>query len=1451
MSEQGILNESAVPSGISDPAVNPAIDQPQVPATNVAVSSLPQLATRMGSSVGSVKPFDVSQPDNWARYLTHVDLHFRANGYSAYPLATQRDIFLSLAGDDVFDIVLSLTDPVPYETKTKAEIVELLSAYFTPRDMVLINTFRFGTRSQKPEETAAEYSTALRAMAKGCEYGQYLERALRDRFVIGLHNANVRESLFKRGRELTFQEAIAFATTSELASAHSRIVGGASTSAVVAHTSVPRPGRNASRGRTVSFAGKCPGCNGDHQRTQCPYRSAVCEYCKSSGHVAKVCRKKAASRSHSKSQSNRNSKNDANTNNVKSKPNNNHAGQKPQASTSAANVPVNRMMTFPIDDDDLFLNDIRIEVISAPAFLIVVSLNTVKVKMEVDSGSPISIISEQTFRLITRNSKKTLRPFNKVVRSAALEVMPVLGETSVSVRYNHKTVQSLPIVVMAGQSPNLLGRAWFPHLGIDLIGVHHSFISPSHIAKILDDFPEVFQNSLGKYVGPPMDLNFDPAIKPIRFRPRRVPIGIKDKMDAAIESLVAQDVLESVADTVWGTPVVPILKKDGSIRLCGDYKITINKAIRPHPHPVPVISHLLSTIGSASIFGRLDLAQAYLQCTVTDEVAKAQTIVTHRGAFKVKRLQFGISCAPGYFQALVENLLFGIPDIFIYFDDIVIAAKSRHDFEASLRMVLSRFKEAGLHLKREKCELGVSKIDFLGFVISEKGIQPSSTKFTAIQNYPEPRSKKELQQFLGLINFYSSFLKDKASVAEPLHRLLENSQQWNWSKKSSESFAETKKLLSSDALLVHFDPRKPIVLVCDASPYGVGAILCHRLSNGREAPVAYYSRTLSSAERNYAQIDKEALAIISGIKKFHNFLFGMKFEIQTDHKPLLGLFNPSRSTPEIISPRMLRWSLLLGAYDYTLVHRPGAKISHADALSRSPAREIAETLETKFLDVFLLGLEDRSPVTAEEIASATRSDPILSRVLDWSLRGWPNTGEDSSFAQYYTRSSTITVYRGCLLWGNRVIIPEKLRKRIVEALHVAHPGIVRMKALARTYVWWPSITKELESYVNNCQPCQRYASQPRGEEPITWGIPRSPWKRIHIDHAGPFLGKILFLVVDAYSGWLEVRVVPSTASLPAIKVLRSLFATHGIPEVIASDNGTGFTSEEFQSFCRANAIRQTLIAPFHPSSNGRAEQTVRSTKTTLKKLFDESPTSSVDWHVALNRFLIQQHVTPHSTDGDSPAELLMGRKLRTVLDAIRPDRLTRPHARVPNIASANKSATPSLVRNYSEGNAVFTRNFGQGPTWLPAVVTRRTGPVNYEVRSGDSLLHRHSDQLRPREPTDSQRQSDLSETLVCTSSRQSTEYENSSQSPAHISSVPTTLRPESRTVPQPHSGSPTASQPAPATCETPRNVCDRSDLPRLRPRPRRLLRFDSSSSSEGDHNDDPTFCPDSYESASD
>ncbi|XP_043502770.1 uncharacterized protein K02A2.6-like [Polistes fuscatus] len=1242
----------------------------QVPAaTNTPTA---QLATRMGSVIGSVEQFDVRQPNLWGKFLSRIDLHFRANQYTALPDAVQRDIFLSLAGGDVFDIVVSLAAPEPYESQSLAQIRSALTAHFTPRDVVLLSTFKFGTRSLKPDESAAEFSAALRSLAKDCDFGNYLGRALRDRFVIGLRNSTVRERLFMKVKELTFQEAVGIATTAELASAHSKVVGGASTS-VIAHATTSR-NRPPARKKATAAEHTCAGCNGDHSRSSCPYRSTVCDYCKMTGHIARACRKKTRGRSAS-----RTARPSSFTRNPAKSRRSDDSVSHARCSAQEVDMEIDAL-------GNIILNNVTDHVSSPPPITVVVTLNGLEITMEVDSGSPITVISKHTFDLLSRVGQPSkVHPFNRVVRNANYKVMTVLGLINIPVLYQGRSFESLPIVVIVDRVPSLLGRSWFMPLGIYVV-IHQCLTTPESCKVILDEFKEVFESGLGQYTGPPLDLNLDSAVKPFRFKPRRIPLGIRDKVDAALDSLISQGVIEPVADPAWGTPVVPILKKDGTVRLCGDYKITINKAIQPHPHPVPVIAHLLSGIGSASVFGRVDLAQADLQCTVTDRVALAQTIVTHRGAFKVKRLQFGISCAPGYFQDLIENLLYGIPDVIIYFDDIVIASKTPEAFEASLRKILALFKQAGLRLKRDN-----------------EGIRPSPSKFAAIQNYPEPRSKKELQQFLGLINFYSSFLKDKASVAEPLHRLLDKDRQWSWNETTRNAFNRTKNLLVSDALLIHFDLSKPIILVCDASPYGVGAVLCHRLPNGREAPVAYFSKTLSSAERNYAQIDKEALAIISGVKKFHHFLYGLQFEVHTDHKPLLGIFNPSRPIPDIISPRMLRWLLLLGAYNYTLVHKPGSKITHADALSRSPARVTVESQEGTFLDVSLLWLEDRSPVTADEIAAATRRDHVLSRVLDWTLRVRPLKCEQSDVQPFYSRSSAMSVHRSCLLWVNRVVIPQTLRERILATLHIAHPGI-------------------------------SYASQPRREDPITWGLPKNPWRRLHIDFAGPFHGKVLFLVVDAYSGWLEVSVVGGTSAQASIQVLRSLFATHGIPEAIVSDNGTAFTSSDFQRFCKANAIRHILIAPFHPSSNGRAEQTVRSVKTTLRKVFLESSNSVIgDWRLALNRFLIQQHVTPQSADSDSPAELLMGRKLQTVLDAIRPDRSTHATTRGSKRVSWEPRVESEPSRAFTIGASVFARNFGQGSNWMPGEILQQTGPVTYEVRVGDSIIRRHIDQLRHRD----------------------------------------------------------------------------------------------------------------------
>ncbi|KAL3207280.1 hypothetical protein MRX96_039731 [Rhipicephalus microplus] len=269
--------------------------------------------------------------------------------------------------------------------------------------------------------------------------------------------------------------------------------------------------------------------------------------------------------------------------------------------------------------------------------------------------------------------------------------------------------------------------------------------------------------------GPPVKLALNPEVVPVRLKASRVPFVLRQKIDAELDKLLQQGVLEPVDCAEWETPIVTPLKGNGDIRICADYKCTINKALQQHAYPVPVVSHVLASLSGGTIFAKLDLAQAYQQLPVTDESAAAQTIVTHRGAFRVRRLQFGVSVAPGIFQNLMETLLRGIPGVIPYFDDVLIAGASGQELLSRLREVLRCFQDAGLKVKREKCQLGVAQVEFLGFRIDAEGIHPTPEKTQAILGAPRPSNKTELQAFLGLVNFYHAFLPHKATVAEPLH----------------------------------------------------------------------------------------------------------------------------------------------------------------------------------------------------------------------------------------------------------------------------------------------------------------------------------------------------------------------------------------------------------------------------------------------------------------------------------------------------------------------------------------------------------------------------------------------------------------------------------------------------------------------------------------------------------
>ena len=410
----------------------------------------------------------------------------------------------------------------------------------------------------------------------------------------------------------------------------------------------------------------------------------------------------------------------------------------------------------------------------------------------------------------------------------------------------------------------------------------------------------------------------------------------------------------------------------------------------------------------------------------------------------------------------------------------------------------------------------------------------------------------------------------------------------HWRKQQLETFEKSKKLLESSKVLVHYSPHLPLILSCDASPYGLGAILSHQMPNGVEKPIVFASRTLSKAEKKYAQIEREGLAIVFAVTKFHKYLFGRAFSIKTDHKPLLGLLRENKTINALASARMQRWGLKLSNYQYTLQHQPGSCNQHADALSRLPIFDKVSSASVTEETVLSFATLNNTPVTAHKIAKWTSRDPVLSTVYRYVMQGWPST-VSAEMNAYYHRRNELSTHQGCLLWGSRVIIPTPGREPLLNELHEGHPGIVKMKVLARSYMWWPGIDGEIDSKVRNCTQCQQHRKNPPNTELHPWEWPGRPWYGLHIDFAGPIDGKMILISVDAHSKYIDAHVMSSATSNGTINALRS-FATHGIPNVVVSDNWSCFTSADFPSFCKQNGIKHIKTSPYHLANNGHAKR---------------------------------------------------------------------------------------------------------------------------------------------------------------------------------------------------------------------------------------------------------------------
>jgi len=671
----------------------------------------------------------------------------------------------------------------------------------------------------------------------------------------------------------------------------------------------------------------------------------------------------------------------------------------------------------------------------------------------------------------------------------------------------------------------------------------------------------------------------------------------------------------------------------------------------------------------------------------------------------------------------MEKRLAGIQNTVLRIDDILITGNDDEEHLTNLRAVLQVMKDNGLKLKGLKCSFMVDEVIYLGFKINKEGVSTVDEKVKPILEAPAPKDVHQLKSFLGMLQYYHRHLPNLASTLEPLHNQLRKNQKWTWGTEQQVAFEKAKARLGGAELLVHYNPNLPMRLAVDASAYGVGAVLSHVMPDGIEKPVAYASRTLSQAERNYAPTEREGLAVVFGVKKFHQYLFGLKFTIQTDHKPLLGLLGMEKSISALSAARLQRWALLLSAYNYMLVYKYGRDHANADGMSRLPVSHKDVDVSNVENNIYMVDL-DRSPVTAKETKLHTDRDIVLSRVRDFVKDQWPEDLEvDEGLKPYKERELELTVELDVVLWGGRVIIPVNLRPKILEELHLAHAGMSRMKMLARAYCWWPGMDKEIENMVRNCDVCLEVAQSPHKTLLHPWEKAEKPWSRIHVDHAGPFMGHTFFLVADSYTKWIDAYPVSSTSTELVVEKLRQSFSIQGLPEVIVSDNATCFTSQEFANFVKKNGFRHITSAPYHPASNGLAERAVQTFKRTLSKI---SKTSKESINTQVNRFLFAYRNTPSAVTGVSPAELLFKHRPKTRLSDIKP-----------SLGKVLQKSTDDMIQKNSQqtkefgiGDNVMARSYRGGENWLKGVVSEKLGEVMYKVQIGGGWIRRHVDQMR-------------------------------------------------------------------------------------------------------------------------
>ena len=645
-------------------------------------------------TIGAVGDF---QPENEtiSAYLERVSLFFDVNN-----VAEDKQVpwLLNIIGAKTYTLLRTLVVPAQPKQKTMAESTTVLKEHYEPKTLIIARRFYFHRRDQAAHETVAEYIAELRKLATPCEFGEYLDQALRDRLVCGLRSEAIQKRLLSEA-ELSLTKAVTTAQSMEAADLEAKSLR--VDKSVV--NMVSKATSSGTRQTPVSIKKACRHCGkNNHSSDKCFYKEATCHICKKTGHLAKVCNSRQQVR------------------------------VVPQSSVHSSRHStrmqwIDERSPTPEEEYPLFCVVHR----SIKPITVEMTINGEKVIMEVDTGAAVSLMSQVTQERVFPQAM--LHESTIHLRTYTGEPMEVMGELQVIAAYNGQQRQ-LPLYIVPGSGPTLLGREWLQYLKLDWKQI--ATVTQDPLQELLNKHHRLFEDTLGTISNYTAMLRVKESAAPKFHRPRPVPFAIREAIGSELDRLEQNGIIEKVDYAQWAAPIVPVPKGDGDFRICGDYKITINEALEIDQHPLPKPDELFAALTGGHKFTVLDLSQAYQQLKLHKDSKKYVTINTHQGLYSYTRLPFGVASAPAIFQRTMDSILQGIPQVFCYIDDILITGADDREHLSNLAKVLERLEAHGIKSKKAKCKFLAETVEYLGHKVDAKGIHTSNRKVEAIQKAP-------------------------------------------------------------------------------------------------------------------------------------------------------------------------------------------------------------------------------------------------------------------------------------------------------------------------------------------------------------------------------------------------------------------------------------------------------------------------------------------------------------------------------------------------------------------------------------------------------------------------------------------------------------------------------------------------------------------------------------------